>query len=428
MQKWIVEHEKEIAEALDKDLGKPFMESYLAEIQFILSEIHLVKKKLSSWMKAKKVSTNLLNLPGKSEIISEPYGVVLIFSAWNYPFQLMMAPWIAAVAAGNVTVLKPSELSPHTAQLIEKMVKDIGGEAALVIQGGADRAQQILEERFDYIFYTGSTLVGQKVMEAAAKYITPLTLELGGKSPCIVDRDVDIEESARRLVSGKFFNAGQSCVAPDYILVPREDLSTWTQVLEETIQQFYGTDPSNSPDYTRIISDRHMTRLQKLSEHPQAMQIGHPQVQQRKMAPVIVPNISWDEPLMKEEIFGPILPIIAYDSMEEVFDKIESREKPLALYVFSKKKSFADQVIARLSSGSVCVNHVILQITNPNLPFGGVGHSGMGRYHGYFGFETFSHQKSVMRKPHSFNPITAYPPYEKKEFLPKLLKKFQAFF
>ncbi|MEZ4703664.1 MAG: aldehyde dehydrogenase family protein [Bdellovibrionota bacterium] len=423
MKEWIGRNEEKIVEALALDLSKPYLESYLAEIHFVQQEISLYCRSLKRWAKPKKVRTNWTNWPAKSEIRFEPYGVVLVLAPWNYPFQLSVLPMVCAIAAGNVPVLKPSEVAPHTASLLETFVLETCGKGALIFQGDASTAQELLTQKFDHIFYTGSTKIGQRVMEAASRTLTPVTLELGGKSPCIIDRDVDIEESAKRIVNGKFFNAGQSCVAPDYLCIPREFVDRWASLIQKILIQFYGSDPAFSQDYAAMISARHYERVaQMASEHSSWIKVGQDNPKERKLAPVVLPHVGWDHASMEEEIFGPLLPLIAYDNIDEVVHKIQQREKPLSLYVFSQNNAFVENILHRTISGSVGINQVMLQITNPNLPFGGVGKSGMGCYHGKYGFETFSHKKSVMRKSIKVGGASALPPYDRHKNLPKLLR------
>lgn len=408
----IQRHEKEISEALQQDFGKPGFEAYATEVGFVLEEISFTLKHLPEWMEAEQVKTPLVHQPAQSRILHEPLGVCLIIGPWNYPFQLMIAPLIGAMAAGNCAMLKPSELTPRTSAVVQRLISSTFDPHYLsVVEGGVEANQALLELQFDHIFFTGSTRVGQIVMEKAAKHLTPVVLELGGKSPCIVDRGVPLEVTARRIVWGKFVNAGQTCVAPDYLLVPEDLHNDLVSAMKQAIQSFYGPDPRQSPDYARIISASHFERLLKLMQGTEVATGGQSDAASRYIAPTLLTGVSWEQPIMQEEIFGPLLPILTYDSLEEVLAQIQARPRPLALYLFSENSAHQQLVANRLSFGGGCINDTLIHLANPHLPFGGVGPSGMGAYHGRFSFETFSHRKSLVQRPLKMDLPLRYPPY-----------------
>jgi acyl-CoA reductase-like NAD-dependent aldehyde dehydrogenase len=405
-------YEPQIIKALAQDLRKSETESYLSEIAFLSEEIRFALKHLKKWMKPKRVSTPITQWPGKSYLYSEPLGSVLIIAPWNYPFQLVMSPLIGAIAAGNCAVLKPSELSIHTSQLIEEIIsKTFPKEYVAVVLGGVETSQALVTQPWDHLFFTGGTEVGRKVMMEAAKTLTPVTLELGGKSPCIVDSDTDWEVTAKRIVWGKFFNAGQTCVAPDYVLLPKGATEKFNARLESTIERFFSNNPESSPDYGRIVSQGHYERLKKYLSRGKIALGGICKDEERFIAPTVLTEVSWQDDVMKEEIFGPILPVIEYDSLDEAILKIQSRPKPLALYFFSKNEETTRKVLNRLSFGGGCINDTLVHLANPKLPFGGVGQSGMGRYHGKYSFDSFSHEKSVVKRSFWLDLALRYPPY-----------------
>ncbi len=423
LARFLVERESDIEQAIHQDLGRPAIEIYTSETAFVASEVALTRKKLRSWMKPKRVATSLVAQPGKSRIYREPLGVVLIIGPWNYPLQLVLAPLVGAIAAGNCAVIKPSEVVPTISGLLaEQLPKYLDSEAVKIIEGGVPETTELLEQRFDHIFYTGNGTVGRIVMEAAAKNLTPVTLELGGKSPCIVDHQADLDVTARRIVWAKFYNAGQTCVAPDYILVHDAVADALISRLKETIRTFFGDDPRLSPDYGRIVNERHHRRLMKLI--PGSGEIvagGEADVAARYIAPTILQNVKPDAPVMADEIFGPILPVLRVPSIERAIAFVNERPKPLALYLFSRDPLIQESVLERTSSGGVTINHALLHLTVPALPFGGVGASGMGAYHGRSSFDTFSHAKSVLVKPTWFDPSFFYPPYT--NFTKRLIRK-----
>ncbi|MBX3471007.1 MAG: aldehyde dehydrogenase family protein [Planctomycetes bacterium] len=406
------EREAEAMAALRADLGKPALEAYGGEIGFVVAEIDHTLAHLHAWARPEKVSTPLANQPACSTIIREPLGVVLIIGPWNYPLQLTLGPLVAALAAGNCAVVKPSEVASHTSALVARWLSDLAPDAVAVVEGGVPETTALLEQRFDHIFFTGSTQVGRVVMQAAAKHLTPVTLELGGKSPCIVDQKVDLSVAARRILWGKFWNAGQTCVAPDYVIVHEAVAGRLVERLRATLTEFYGPDPKASPDYARIINERHHRRLVgMLGQGGQVVVGGEHDEAARYIAPTIVQDPPLDAALMTEEIFGPILPVVTLRGLREAIELVNSRPKPLALYVFSSDRAAQEQVLAETSSGGACVNDTVAHLSVPDLPFGGVGDSGMGAYHGRAGFETFSHRKSVLNKSTWMDVKLRYPPY-----------------
>ena len=420
----VTENEREILEALRVDLGKPALEGVMAEVSYTLGEARFMLKKLAGWLKPRKVSTPMMAQPGKSVLVQEPLGVVCVIAPWNYPFQLAMVPALGALAAGNTVVLKPSEVSAATSNLFARLIpRYFDASAMRVVEGGVLETSALLEQRFDHIFYTGNGAVGRVVMAAAAKHLTPVTLELGGKSPCYVDPSADLDVAARRIAWGKFYNAGQTCVAPDYILAHASVHDRLLEKLAATVKQFYGADPQRSPDYGRVVNQRHHRRLMKLLGSGEVVVGGTGDEATRYLAPTVLKNVAPDSPVMAEEIFGPILPVLKVSGPDEAITFINRREKPLALYVFAGESDVAERFIARTSSGGVTVNHAWLHLAVPELPFGGVGESGMGAYHGQSTFDTFSHMKPVLKKPFMFDPSILYPPYTegKQKLIRKLL-------
>lgn len=423
LRRAVIDRQAAVMAALKADLHKPAVEAYLSEIG-VVKEIDHAIRHLRRWVKPQTVSTPFEQFPAKAQIYAEPLGVVLIISPWNYPFQLMISPLVGAIAAGNCALLKPSELAPATSQVLAEMIGDLFDPAYIaVVEGGVETSQALLEEKFDHIFFTGGTAIGKLVMAAAAKHLTPVTLELGGKSPCVVDEDIQIEHAAKRIAWGKFLNAGQTCVAPDYLLVDRRVKSDLLKAIATALQQFYGNDPAQSPDYARIISPRHFARLSELMQESQVLIGGQTDPTDRYIAPTLVEVASLDARIMQEEIFGPILPVIEYDRPEEAIALINSKSKPLALYIFSRNTQLQEQILKETSSGGVCINDTIMHLGVSELPFGGVGDSGIGRYHGKAGFDTFSHFKSVLRKPFWLELPWRYAPYAGKlELIKKMIK------
>jgi len=410
----ITENERDLLDALAADVGKPGIEGYATDLGFVVSDIDSTLKSLDRWTRPRRVHTPATSMPGKSSIVREPLGVVLVIAPWNYPVQLLLAPMLAAIAAGNAVVAKPSEVAPHCSALLGRLIPEyLDAEMIAVVEGGVAETTALLEERFDHIFYTGNGRVARVVMAAAAKNLTPVTLELGGKSPTIVARDANIDVAAKRIAWGKFLNAGQTCIAPDYVLVDREVERPLLEALTTTVRSFYGTDPRHSPDFARIVNDSHFRRLEKLMHDGRTVIGGDTDEAARYIAPTILADVPLDAPVMDEEIFGPILPVIAVDGVGDAIAFVRGREKPLALYVFSESQEIVDLVISETYSGGVCVNATVMHVTNPHLPFGGVGESGTGAYHGESGFETFSHSKSVMRRSTRLDPPMLYPPYRR---------------
>eukprot|EP01102_Stenamoeba_stenopodia_P002569 TRINITY_DN12429_c0_g1_i1.p1 TRINITY_DN12429_c0_g1~~TRINITY_DN12429_c0_g1_i1.p1 ORF type:complete len:461 (+),score=107.85 TRINITY_DN12429_c0_g1_i1:73-1455(+) len=409
--------EQDILDALKQDLGKCAMEGFLSEIAHVQGEIDLFISNLKQWAAPQRVATPLAQMKGLStcEITPEPLGVVLIIGAWNYPFNLAIGPMIPAIAAGNCVLLKPSEVAVHTSRLLATLIPEYLDRACVaVIEGGVSETTEILKERFDHILYTGNGTVGKIVMRAAAEHLTPVTLELGGKSPAIVDPSASLDVAARRIVWGKFYNAGQTCIAVDHVFVHRSCHDALIEQIKANIKEFYGNDPKQAPDFGRIVNQRHVQRIASLLEGISKESIiagGDIDEDQRYVAPTIVLNPDAETKLMKEEIFGPILPILPYDSLSDLLKGFKGKDKPLALYLFSSDSRVQQIVGDSTSSGQYVINDVLMQFTVPELPFGGVGASGMGRYHGYSGFETFSHKKSVLNKTTWFDLNTRYPPY-----------------
>ncbi len=406
--------EKALIEALQKDLGKPHFEGWTAEVNEVAAGTKFLRKKLKKWMRPERVSTPLALQPGKSWVQREPLGVVLVIAPWNYPLLLALNPLAGALAAGNTVVLKPSEVAPETSAVMARLLPQyLDREAVAVIEGGVLETTELLAQRFDHIFYTGNGAVGRIVMTAAAQHLTPVTLELGGKSPCIVDRDVDLEVAARRIAWGKFMNCGQTCVAPDYLLVHEAVHDRFVTQLCETIKSFWGERPQESADYGRIINERHHRRLSALLNDGEVAIGGEADQEARYIAPTVLTGVSEDASVMQDEIFGPILPVLRVADVEQAIRFVNERPKPLALYVFSRNDESQRRVLAHTSSGSAVVNHAVVQLAVPGLPFGGVGASGMGAYHGPYSFETFSHRKAVLKKSTAIDPNLVYPPYTK---------------
>lgn len=409
----IKKSDRAILDALYADLHKPEFEGYF-ELA-VTQDIDYTLKHLKSWVKPKKVKTPLTQFPASACIYPEPLGVVLIIGPWNYPFSLMISPLIGAIAAGNCAILKPSEIAPHTSQILAEIVEaTFEPEYIAVVEGGVETSGQLLAEKFDHIFFTGGTRVGKIIMEAAAKHLTPVTLELGGKSPCLVDRDLNLTEAAKRITWGKFINAGQICIAPDYLLVDAAIKTDLLAEIKKCLHNFYGDNPANSRDYARIINSTQFDRLTKLLQDGEILVGGETIKSDRYIAPTVIDNVALDAPIMQEEIFGPILPVIEYENLDEALAIINSRPKPLALYIFSRNKDIQQRILQATSSGGVCINDTIMQVGVNELPFGGVGESGIGSYHGMASFDTFSHHKSVLKKSFLLELNWRYAPYKEK--------------
>ncbi|MBS4959231.1 MAG: aldehyde dehydrogenase [Clostridiales bacterium] len=399
LEKGLLSWEKKIATALKKDLNKSSFESYLSEIGLILGEIRFAKKHLSHWMRPRPVSTPLHEFCAKSYSLCEPYGVTLLLSPWNYPFLLSLSPLVGAIASGNCVVLKPSSDARSSFQTLKAFLSELfPPHYVCVVDDGPEEIDALFRLSFDYIFFTGSPAVGRQVMEKAARTLTPVTLELGGKSPCIVDATADLKLAARRIAFGKFLNAGQTCVAPDYVLVENTVKTPFLHFLKAEISAMYGTSPLQADHYPNIINERHFSRLQHLLEGATIFFGGKTDPQKNQIEPTILTDVSLDAPCMKEEIFGPILPVLSFEKKQEAVSFVQRFPKPLAFYLFTNNRSFQTYVVKHISFGGGCINDTIVHLSVPSLGFGGVGPSGMGAYHGKKGFETFSHEKSIVRK------------------------------
>ncbi len=409
---WIDAHEGDILAALTEDLGKSAYEGYLTEVAMVKQEIKDAKRNLKRWMRPQRARTAIGQLPGRCRIYREPYGVTLIMSPWNYPFQLTVAPLIGAICAGDCAVLKPSAYSAATSKLIKGMAEALFEPRYIAaVEGGRAENAGLLEQRFDFIFFTGSPAVGRLVMQKAAAHLTPVSLELGGKSPVIVDETADIALTARRLAWGKFLNAGQTCVAPDYVLVHHSREQRLLEALIAEVRAMYTSAPLRNPDLPRIINQRHFERLVGLMQSGVISHGGQIDIRERRIAPTLLTDVTWDEPIMQEEIFGPLLPILTYRSLDEAIARIQERPKPLALYLFTQSAQARKRVLEEVSFGGGCVNDTVLHLATPYMPFGGVGESGMGGYHGHHSFEAFSHQKSVLTRFARPDVALRYAPY-----------------
>jgi len=414
LERMMVENETAIAEALKADLGKPFGEASTAEIDLVRKEAAHARKHLRGWSRPQRTSTPIAIQPGKSFIEAAPYGVTLIIGAWNYPFQLVLAPLVGAIAAGNCAVIKPSELAAQSSALLKQLVERyLDPRAFVVVPGDADVSTALLAQPFDLIFYTGGERVGRVVMAAAAKHLTPVVLELGGQNPCIVDETADLAVAARRIVWGRFLNAGQICVAPDHVYVAASVEARLLDELKRAVTAMFGRDPKQSTDFGRIINRRHAKRLQALLADGHAVTGGQADVDACYVAPTILTQVSADAPVMAEEIFGPILPVLPYDTLDAPLAAINARPPALALYAFTKDAATAERIIASTRSGSVTINDTVVFMANPNLPFGGVGASGMGAYHGRYSFEAFSHRRAVLKRGFALDASIRYPPFNK---------------
>ncbi|MFT4143158.1 MAG: aldehyde dehydrogenase [Mobilitalea sp.] len=412
LEEVIRSNEKDILEALKKDLNKAPFEAYATEIGIVLEELRFTIKHLRGWATPRRVRTSLVNFISSSIVYPEPYGIALIISPWNYPFQLTLAPLIGAIAAGNCAVVKPSNESLNTSVVIEKLLKQVfDQEYVAVIQGGREANQSLLSQKFDYIFFTGSVAVGKVVMSAAANNLTPVTLELGGKSPCIVDETADLDLAARRIIWGKYVNAGQTCVAPDYLLVHHSVKADLLEKMKQYIHRFYESN-GNYNEFPRIINEKHFKRLEGLIEGEKIIIGGERNLESKLITPTILDQITWDSRIMQEEIFGPILPVLEFQSLQEVVNKLNTLPKPLAFYYFTKSKNREKTMLKNVSFGGGCINDTIMHLVSMYSPFGGVGDSGMGGYHGKASFDTFSHHKSVLKKSIHFDMPLRYPPYK----------------
>jgi aldehyde dehydrogenase (NAD+) len=411
LENGLIQREAELLEALHADLRKNPHEAYASEIGFVLGEIRHAIKHLPRWMKPERRKAPFAAWPSRAEMRHEPFGVSLIIGPWNYPLQLLLAPLVGAIAAGNTAVLKPSEFAPHTAAVISAMIKECFDENFIaVVEGARDCAEALLREKFDKIFFTGSTGTGRLVMAAAARHLTPVTLELGGKCPCIVAADAPVAMTARRIVWGKFMNAGQTCVAPDHLWVDRRIEPALLDAMRAEIRSFYGENPQQSPDYGRIVNRRHYDRIHALLADGKILHGGRADAEELYIEPSILTDVPMDSAVMRDEIFGPVLPVLEYDDLSEVLAIQRELPPPLAIYLFTAERGLQERVLAATRSGGVCINDTISHIIGSDLPFGGVGESGMGTYHGRAGFECFSHQRSVLRRSLAIDPAFRYPP------------------
>ena len=423
MDKLLRENETAIGEALAADLGKPPQEVLLGELALLYSGIRYTRKRLKRWSRPRRVHTPLLGQPGSSWVQPEPLGVVLILGAWNYPFQLVFGPLLPAIAAGNCAVCKPSEIAAHSSALMAELIpKYMDARAVRVVEGAVDETTELLRQRFDHILYTGGAAVGKIVMRAASEHLTPVTLELGGKSPCVIDRDADLASAARRIIWGKCINSGQSCIAPDYVLVHPEQRDELVGAIKAELDQMYGPDRLNSADYANIINPRHFQRIRQYLDDGKVAIGGRMDESRHRMEPTVLVDVAPDAPVMQEEIFGPVLPVLTVADLDEAMDYIRAGDKPLAAYLFTRSKASENRFVETISSGNMCINDVIMFMSVHELPFGGVGMSGMGQYHGRFGFDRFSHLKAVMKRGRFPDPSVRFAPYA--DWKMKLLRLF----
>lgn len=420
----IKKYESEIFDALYQDFRKSTFEAFGTEVALVHEEISYFLKNLPKLMRPKKVRSSLVSLPSKSFIYKEPYGISLIIGPWNYPIQLIFEPLVGAISAGNCVVLKPSELAANTSTLVKKLIQEIYDESFVaVVEGGPEVTQALLEKKHDHIFFTGSVKVGKIVYEAAAKNLTPCILELGGKSPCIIDKDANIDLAALRIVWGKFLNGGQTCVAPDYLLLHKSIKKPFLEKLIFYIKKHYGDNPKNSPDFPRIINDGNFNRLNAFLDNGQTVIGGDSDPKEKYIAPTVLDQISWSDPVMQEEIFGPILPVMEFEDLDEALDDIKDRPKPLALYYFSKNKKKQEKVLKEVGFGGGCINDTLFQFGSSSIPVGGVGNSGIGKYHGKDSFYAFSNSKGIVKKSNKLDIPFRYPPYGGKLKLLRLIFK-----
>lgn len=416
MQKMMIERTDDILKALNKDLGRSSTEAFLGDVGATIDDIKFLIENLDTWVKPIDRPHPMMQKPGKSQIFPQPKGIVLIIGAWNFPFNLVIAPLAGAIAAGCCAVVKPSEVSPNCAALVEEMITTYMDPAAVkVVQGAVPETTALLNLRWDHIMYTGNGTVGKIVMKAASRHLTPVTLELGGKSPAFVDKDVNIDVACRRILSGKFFNNGQVCIAPDYLLVHEDVADKVIDKLKKTVKDFFGKDPQKSKSLGRMVNKRHYDRVKSLIDNSGGkIIVGGPEGADGNdlyIPPTFIKNPSFESRIMNEEIFGPLLPIIIVKSIDDAIEIVNKKDKPLALYIFSSNSKTIDKILSETSSGGCCVNDTIFHVSNPHLPFGGVGPSGMGAYHGKDSFDTFSHYRSVMHRSTWLDPSQRYPPY-----------------
>ncbi|SES82152.1 aldehyde dehydrogenase (NAD+) [Oceanobacillus limi] len=424
LKKMLKNYEKEIYKAIKNDLNKSSYEALTTEIGFLFMEIDFTIKHLKEWMAPVKVDTPITHKGSKSYIHKEPFGVTLVIAPWNYPLHLAIAPAIGAIAAGNTVIIKPSEFTNETSSLLATMVrKTFDSDFVTVVEGNAEISKKLLEQRFDYIFFTGSTAVGKKIMKQASEHLTPVTLELGGKSPVIVNKDAKIELAAKRIVWGKFTNAGQTCVAPDYVYVHKNVKPKLLKYMKKYIKMFYGKKPLHNTDYVRIVTRKHFNRLQAFLTNGTVYCGGQTDIEKLSIEPTILDDVTWKDPIMQEEIFGPLLPIITFTDLTQVVETLKKKDKPLALYYFGEKEKYQQLVFHQLSFGGGCINDTLYHLANPHLPFGGVGTSGIGAYHGKYSFDTFSHKKSILKQTTTFDIPIRYPRSKvAHSFVKKLMK------
>ena len=425
LEQAILDHEEDLYRSLQADLGKSRMEAFLCEISLTLSELRYVRRHVKGWSRRRPVLPSLAQFPGRCSVLPEPYGVVLILSPWNYPVLLTLEPLIGAIAAGNCAVVKPSAYSPNTSAVLAALIGEaFPPEHAAVVEGGRQENQSLLSHPFDYIFFTGSVAVGREVMTKAAAHLTPVTLELGGKSPCIVDETADLTVAARRIVFGKFLNCGQTCVAPDYVLASQSVKENLLSELVREIGRMYGPDPLQNPGYGKIINQKHFTRLLSLLDREKVVVGGGCNPERLRIAPTVLDGVTPEDSIMQEEIFGPILPVLTVDSLDEAIAFVRARPRPLALYLFTSDRTAERRVFRELSFGGGCVNDTILHLASSRLPFGGVGNSGMGAYHGKRSFLTFSHEKGILKTSTRLDMPLRYPPYtpQKERWARRMLK------
>ena len=409
----LIEKHPDIEASLNKDLGKCEFEAFVTEVSAIIDDINCAIENLASWTKPVEAASPPIFGQAESKIYYEPYGTVLIINTWNYPFVLGFKPLVGALSAGNCCIIKPSEVAPATSKVFADIIRSAFDEAyCAAIETDIEGTTTLLNERFDFILFTGGTNVGRIVAQAAARHLTPMALELGGKSPCIVDRSADIDRSVGLICWGKLLNAGQTCTSPDFILVHKDVKKQLLEALKKQIQTFYGEDIRNNPDYGRIINQQHFERLQRLMKDGKIIFGGETDEKQRFISPTIIDEVTWDSPIMQEEIFGPLMPILTFDKLEEVVTALQQREKPLALYLFTTDKASEDYIINNISFGGGCINATLMHMLNTNLPFGGIGNSGYGYYQGRWSFETFSHKKSIFNRTLSDEPAPVFPPYQ----------------
>lgn len=418
--------EEKVFEALKKDLMKSSFESYVTEVAMVYDEINMHIKNIEKWSKKRRVKTPLVQFPAKSFIQLEPYGVVLIIGPFNYPFMLTMDPLIGAIAAGNTAVIKPSESAPETSKILKEILEKVFDEKYVLHvnpERGKEVVEELLKEKFDYIFFTGSATVGKIVMKAASQYLTPVTLELGGKSPCIIDKDCKVELAARRIVWGKLMNSGQTCVAPDYLYVHKNIEEEFIKKLEEEIKNQFGDNPLESQDYSKMVNEREFNRVLSYIDKEKLVFGGNYNRKTFQIEPTILKNITWDDPVMEREIFGPIFPILTFENLDEVIRVVNSKDKPLALYYFSEDKNKIEKVLNSTSSGGVTINDTLVHVSSSYLPFGGVGNSGMGKYHGKYSFDLFSNKKGVMNRKTFLDLKIRYAPFQNKLTIVKKIMK-----